>query len=147
MKVIFLDIDGVLNCSKTLERFHGCFGLDKELVVRMNYVKCCVSDLKIVLSSTWRILPENKEEVERHLEIYDTTCKRWFDREHEHHSTRGEEIQEWLNRHPEVEKYVILDDDTDMLPEQLPHFFRTYWDNGLTEEIADSIINRFNYDV
>jgi membrane-bound lytic murein transglycosylase MltF len=39
-----------------------------------------------------------------------------------------------------VERYAILDDDTDMLPEQLPNFFQTTWEEGLTEEIAEKVI-------
>ena len=35
---------------------------------------------------------------------------------------RGEEIQDWLDNHPEVEDYAILDDDSDMLPEQFAKF-------------------------
>lgn len=35
---------------------------------------------------------------------------------------RGEEIAEWLVKHPEVTDYAILDDDSDMLPEQFCKF-------------------------
>lgn len=35
---------------------------------------------------------------------------------------RGTEIQEWLNEHPDVTNYAILDDDADMLPEQFVKF-------------------------
>ena len=35
---------------------------------------------------------------------------------------RGQEIKEWLDDHPEVEDYVILDDDSDMLEDQFEHF-------------------------
>ena len=38
---------------------------------------------------------------------------------------RGEEIKTWLEHHPEVENYVIIDDDSDMLPEQLDNFVHT----------------------
>ncbi len=35
---------------------------------------------------------------------------------------RGDEIKDWLDKHPEVEDYAILDDDSDMLPEQFMKF-------------------------
>lgn len=35
---------------------------------------------------------------------------------------RGSEIQDWLNAHPNVEDYVILDDDSDMLEHQFKKF-------------------------
>lgn len=47
---------------------------------------------------------------------------------------RGDEIQEWLNRHKEVSNYAIIDDDSDMLDEQLPHFVYTHVDNGITAQ-------------
>jgi hypothetical protein len=37
-------------------------------------------------------------------------------------SLRGEEIQEWLDKHPEVEDYAILDDDSDMMDHQFDKF-------------------------
>lgn len=44
---------------------------------------------------------------------------------------RGDEIAEWLSRHPEVTKYAIIDDDSDMLPEQMPHFVHTQAVDGI----------------
>ena len=33
-----------------------------------------------------------------------------------------------------IDKYVIIDDDSDMNTEQLPYFVRTDWFQGITEE-------------
>lgn len=44
---------------------------------------------------------------------------------------RGWQIYEWVERHPEVEGYVIVDDDTDMLPHQAGHFLQTSYEEGL----------------
>lgn len=57
---------------------------------------------------------------------------------------RGHEIQAWLDKHPEVEKYAILDDDSDMLPEQMPNFFKTTFQNGLLEETMYKVIKHLN---
>ena len=59
-------------------------------------------------------------------------------------SIRGDEIQEWLDEHPEVEKYAIIDDDDDMLPEQEENFFQTDFQTGLTDEIAKKVIKHLN---
>lgn len=59
--------------------------------------------------------------------------------ENERRAVRGDEIQAWLDAHPEVTKYAILDDDCDMLPSQLHSFFRTDVAQGLTQEIADRV--------
>lgn len=38
---------------------------------------------------------------------------------------RGHEIQDWIDDHPEITHYVILDDDNDMLQSQRNNFVRT----------------------
>jgi hypothetical protein len=38
---------------------------------------------------------------------------------------RGAEIKAYLVEHPEINYYIIIDDDTDMLPEQSGHFIKT----------------------
>ena len=47
----------------------------------------------------------------------------------------------WILWKYDIEKYAILDDDNDMLPEQMPFFFQTTWAKGLTPEITQKIIN------
>jgi hypothetical protein len=50
--------------------------------------------------------------------------------------TRGHEIQAWLRENP-VSSFIILDDDTDFLPEQMERFVRCNNQVGLTaDEIA-----------
>ena len=48
-----------------------------------------------------------------------------------------EEMQSWLRQHPEVTRYVVLDDDDDCLDE-LP-LFQPSSKTGITEEIAHGI--------
>jgi HAD domain in Swiss Army Knife RNA repair proteins len=50
---------------------------------------------------------------------------------------RCEELQAWLRKHPEVMRYVVLDDDDDCLDE-LP-LFQPSSKTGLTPEIAKGI--------
>ncbi len=139
MKVLFLDIDGVLNSERTahalggfphgfdasnLEKFdHAAIGLIRRLCE-----ECSVS---IVLSSSWRIL-HSTEEVANGLDlpIFDATPGGG--------GHRGTQIKEWLDAHPEITTYAIVDDDSDMLPEQLPHFVHTTCKNGfLLEHYGD----------
>lgn len=75
----------------------------------------------IVVSSSWRV-GGGMETLKRNLSeagaekllplIFDMTS--WHDRREK----RGEEIADWLARKPHRDRYVILDDDSDMLPEQ-----------------------------
>ena len=57
---------------------------------------------------------------------------------------RGLEVQEWLNAHLDVTKYVILDDDADFTVEQKPFFVNTTFKYGLTEILAIKAINILN---
>jgi hypothetical protein len=52
---------------------------------------------------------------------------------------RGLEIQEWLDAHPEVERFVILDDECDMAHLE-PFMVKTKFDCGLTEQDAEKAI-------
>lgn len=93
-----------------------------------------VPGVKIVVSSTWR-LGETPETLAKILHpskivgdaIIDTTPSfRWIKGNQElGKATRGHEIQDWLDRHPEVTHYVIIDDDRDMLDSQRDNFVNT----------------------
>jgi len=59
-------------------------------------------------------------------------------------SQRGDEIEAWLNEHPEVKKFVILDDDNDMR-NLMDHLIQTdFYKKGLTSELADKAIEILN---
>lgn len=57
---------------------------------------------------------------------------------------RGNEIKEWLDEHPEVTNYVIIDDDNDMLDEQYPHLVQTSWYEGINDCNVEKAINILN---
>lgn len=146
MRTIFLDIDGVLNNQETFRNIEsGCTtlkevelkSLDDDLVKKFQRILKSTPDVKVVLSSSWRGSNESIKSIEEKVcELYDITPDIYD-------ALRGEEIQRWLDRHPEVTRYAILDDDDDMLESQLPNFFKTNFDTGLTDEIADHVIKHF----
>lgn len=54
---------------------------------------------------------------------------------------RGKEIAAWLSKYPNpVERYVIIDDDTDMLEDQMANFVKTDPMFGLTVDDCNKII-------
>lgn len=122
MKVIFLDVDGVLNSEHIFKKEHRRYKRTNEVRIDKDLDKRFVRNLKwlvkktgakIVLSSSWRgAVKANKNHhlnkmFERYgLEIYDYTPKINIE--------RGIEIQEWLNHHMDVTNIVILDDEDDM---------------------------------
>lgn len=139
MKVLFLDIDGVVNCAKTVNRHGGYIGIDPFMALLVNRI-CEATGASIVLSSSWRLSEDGKDEVNRHI------FPRFIDVTPYKHGlkSRGSEIKDWLDRHPEVMRYAILDDNSDMLKEQMPNFFKTSWEEGLTEEIVSKVIAHLN---
>ena len=143
MKVLFLDIDGVINNANT-SFTTGLWPLDRFAAFLVGKI-VMHTECKAVLSSSWRNHPDGVDIVGKHITpVLDKTCRSWYDEKTDHHSIRGEEIQKWLDEHPEVERYAILDDDSDMLEEQMPNFFQTTWEEGLTEEIMNKVIKHLN---
>ena len=103
-----------------------------------------IPDLKIVVSSTWRIgntLETMREElrssgIDLNRVIGMTPVFRNLSRE------RGLEIQKWLDDHPEVSEFVIVDDDSDML-HLMPKLVQTDTRLGLMWDKAADILTRF----
>lgn len=112
MKVLFLDIDGVLNTENTRESIphlqKDYTGLDGRLVDR--YLKWLLDkDCEVVLSSDWR----KYEPFQQHL-IENGIV--WLDKTPVFNAHRGMEIAWWLNQHPEVTECAIIDDNCRMKP-------------------------------
>ena len=105
MKVVFLDIDGVLNDAFTTADLMD----DLPKKEHLDCLKAIIdaTDAKIVLSSTWRLFPSARNDVKNALR---NVGLEFIDKTKELRD-RASEIQEWLSRHPEVEKFVILDDE------------------------------------
>lgn len=166
MKVIFLDIDGVLN----LEVYHAAFwDICKRMELKRPDAKRLFKEqmrdeygnlfcplatrklewiiketgAKIVISSSWRSSGlKIMQEMWKHRglagEVIDVTpvAFRLPNLPFADRLERGNEIKNWLEKHPEVEKYVIFDDYNDMLPEQLPYFIQTDEQYGITTNDA-----------
>lgn len=152
MKVIFLDIDGVMNCY--VQGFNWEVRKDRvpmihdDLVERLNRI-VAETGAYLVLSSTWRLASDWHDTMNK-AGITD----RWLGRTPRkprptgasfEWCERGKEIWEWLRRHgsKDVTRFCILDDDSDMLPHQ-KHFKTDILKGGLTEEIAQQVIAYLN---
>lgn len=150
MKVIFLDFDGVLNSAKYLLG-HGDCGVAID-PARMALLKQIVdaTDAKIVLSTSWR------EHWSKDLMNCDSTGMlinrifseyglHIFDKTPELHERRETEIKSWLDAHPEVENFVVLDDSLLSAGYLNGHFIKTsnYFD-GLDETDVQKGIDILN---
>ena len=135
-KVIFLDVDGVLNSRKTFvsKKGKGPWLIDVTFVRRLNRI-LQETGASIVLSSVWRKYEKGRKKVKEYVDFIEWTPQ--------HDSrVRGLEIQLWLDKHPDVTRYAIIDDDADMLEGQ--PLFQTSFDEGLTEEITQKVIDFLN---
>lgn len=195
MKVIFLDIDGVMNSHIFYEERYKMYlrswkhikYILKKPFIKMGLIKpktshnwvtpkdsytfdyqykrlleetctqkwkwlsefCNENDIKICVSSVWKNhfgnekgrIPEWWGEALSKLGFKENT---FVGITGKRKKLRGEEIQEWLNQHDNIEDYAILDDDSDMLDEQFKHFH--HCDNyfGLTPNHLYRINRQFN---
>lgn len=146
IKVLFLDMDGVVNSAENQKQ--GLFKTDFPVDPYMAFLVGKIvldTNCKVVLSSSWRHSRDNVEKINKQMvELLDTTGYEPYDDTRPpgiENCQRGREIKAWLDKHPEVEKYAILDDENDMLPEQQPNFFKTSWQTGITKEIAEAVTN------
>mmetsp|Transcript_88738 Transcript_88738/g.228896 ORF Transcript_88738/g.228896 Transcript_88738/m.228896 type:complete len:476 (-) Transcript_88738:87-1514(-) len=132
--VVFLDVDGVLHSLFGEDLFRDSCCSVLEHIVRL-------TGADIVLSSTWRT------EVAK-INVLNQVLQQWniptiSDRTKELNTPREIEICEWLDRHPEVTRWIVIDDmDLDSAPtlhamRLRGHFVRTCADIGLTWRDAD----------
>src|SRR5580698_4999930 len=127
MKVLFLDIDGVLNCSKTRNPRKFPYVVDRLLLARLQKL-LDRTGAKVVLSSSWRLDPVGLFAAKHWGVPFIGTCP------DKPRSPRCKEILSWLADHPKVTRYAVIDDEDDELDE-LP-LFQPSGKTGLTMDIV-----------
>lgn len=151
IKVVFADFDGVLNShewarrqprgSATMTLDPAAVGLLNQLVLR--------TGAKVVISSTWRLFPEERALVALRAAGFvggvlgQTPDGAFMQGAIYGAVVRGHEIQAWLDETPwfdaVVGSFVILDDDQDMA--HLAHrLVRTNHAVGLTQADVDKAV-------
>ena len=163
-KVIFLDIDGVLNTKwwytqmdrNTPKDQYG-YAFDPKAVANLKkIVEETGSD--IVISSSWKSfgfseLEEMWKDRDLPGKLIGITPNSVSDEllldadidSIELFHIRGEEIKEWLTKHgKQISNYAIIDDMDNMLTEQQSHFVQTNPEVGITKEDAGKTIAILN---
>ena len=140
MKVIFLDIDGVLNCatskSRCIDDVCGVIhGIDSDKVKRLAKI-VEATGAKIILSSDWKDgwskyytsqKPSHAKYLDNHLyKKGKLTIKDKTPNTHKGSWFRGSEILAYLRMHQDIENYVILDD--------------TFFDDFANKEIEEHLV-------
>ena len=111
MKVIFLDVDGVLNSDEYFDKIKNLNidGIQSEIdVEKIKLLNIAINEtkVKIVLTSSWRYT-RNAQELRKLLSEYgiSTDSTPFIQNE------RGLEIKQYLSEHLDVEDFVIVDDE------------------------------------
>lgn len=110
---VFLDIDGVLNTKTTCERTpDGYRGVDEARIDILAKVIKKYESVDLILSSDWKDMNIDDDDYlylisklkKYGLELAGKTVDNW--------NNRGEGIIRYLKEHPEIDEFVILDDNT-----------------------------------
>lgn len=157
MKVVFLDIDGVLNSNDWYVKTREIDGqdsgdIDPEAIKLVNQI-IEKTGAKVIMSSSWRV-------------AYDSSCARLYEKglipniiigktPNFTHFCPSDSIRETLCRGNEIKyildtenitQYVILDDDQDMLYSQKDNFIHIDFMHGITKENVEQAIKILNND-
>lgn len=157
MKVIFLDMDGVINnftlrnwvCLPMKKKGGGYTQLSNWGATNIDpFLKlmewCYDNEINIVISSTWRFGMT--------VELFNEYFDKYFFRNDmpkvvglteirvEPWMHRGYEIEDYINKH-NITQYLCLDDDVNDILERIPkeHVYRTDNAVGLTQKDVDNI--------
>ena len=149
-KVLFLDIDGVLNTQKTVLLYGTVYARTPRAAKLLDpYASVFLQRLtqhgiQIVLSSTWRLGIRSPKELAEVFDfpVCDVTPSWLFPQ-----AIRGDEVQAWLDEPPQTTHYCIVDDDCDFLSHQLPFFVQTQDQEGLTFAAMTQICKVLGFDI
>lgn len=170
MKVIFLDVDGVLNDEQTYKKERtpeGYAGVENRFIKNLKYI-VDKTGAEIVLSSDWReewhhngIHGKDMFYLIDKLKKFDLVIS---DKTPGHikgkgYSGRGQEIIKYLKSHKKITEYVVLDDNDffdfsdapikdhvtiTVTPDELHSGFG--YSSGLTRELAEKAVEILNHE-
>lgn len=126
MKIIFLDIDGVLASYLNMRR------IDKN---GPSFIKGAVESLNILIelsgadvciSSAWRV-GKSTAQLQEILNARGVKCNVvGKTKPSTGNSSRGDEIKDWLDSHTEYNEYIIIDDEMTDIIGTIPYNWKTH---------------------
>lgn len=164
MKIIFLDIDGVLNTERYLRVQVQKFGYKDLATMQYNFDPVALNNLKeiietinanIVISSTWRLNRDNNEsskewsELIRNLDSVGIGDKvigiTPIVTDSKNMPVRWLEIKRWLQENTDIniEEFIIIDDEWEMGEYTETNFARCWSYSGLTSEVKEKVLSMF----
>ena len=157
MKLIFLDVDGVLNNTQNIKKYRFFFRGKRRLLVDVKPFYCFKKllkeieknkmDVRIVISSSWRVgsIPADWKKLFKH---YFNNGEIVIGRTPYLYKDRGIEILELLEIAKEkgdiIDDYIVLDDDIEDIINHIPNnkvikINRRY---GLTSSDTEQILKK-----
>lgn len=166
MKIIFLDVDGVLNNLEDVLHNRDIENPEQPQDKYLKLIKEIVNrtGAEIVISSGWRLTTEGLQEVIdalyrynisirgvtpegvllNTLQAFGINVKPKLTDSHLGDITvidRGAEIAIWLKKHPEYTEFLILDDEIHDIKDYFPNnYIKTDINKGLLEEHVEQAI-------
>ncbi len=144
--IVFLDIDGVLNSTESAIRLGTYKRLCQRAVANLNLVTL-TTQAEIVVSSSWRIIHDlarlrvllseagvkaRVRDVTPQLVSVQGSGGLYLSR------PRRDEIRAWLDAHPDVDRWVVLDDSSDAGPDR---YVQPDFAVGMSAEDAQAAIS------
>lgn len=151
MKIIFLDIDGVLN-------YNGSQFISEDCLNNLRYI-VKETNAKIVIISTWRVcldeeymkkyIKKTNSDLEYYKQLFSEVFSnelKWIDIAPDLAEKRSEEVTLWLKEHKNIDSFVIIDDFNCDYDINYPNNWirPSYWIKGLTKELAENAIKILN---
>ena len=148
MKVIFLDIDGVLNSQQYQSRIDhedaGIYNMLDPEKLKLLQTLVEQTGAGIVLSSSWRESFADMEPLDsvakNFLSAFNKYSLSFYDMTPLLSGHRDEEIRQWLSEHTEINAFVILDDEHYDWKELEARWVKTSYYVGLVEKDVQEAI-------
>lgn len=159
MRLLFLDIDGVLTSRQSNTFIFECPGdnyhFDYYCLNCLNYLLEKIPDLKIVISSSWKNYPDNhimisRRNGEQYKSLIPQLYKLFGEKiiskatSQSPESNKYDDICDFLNKNSDIVDFVVLDDDpTQGLEGFGEQFIQTSRTTGLTLQDCNKIVEYF----
>ena len=143
MKVLFLDIDGVVCLHKDKDWDNEEEIFDAACCRKLQEI-VSATGCKLVLSSSWRLFPESIRSMFRQLKPFGITRENFLGRT-PLRGERGDEIMAYLKKRPQIEMFVAVDDErfySRAFPQD--RLILTKPESGITEIIKEACIRKLN---
>jgi len=139
MKIIFLDIDGVLCTDRSHMAYKGPRSSYMQHLdpVGVKLVESLQEETgaEIVISSSWSEFHDMQSMLAILMNAgfsFPNFHNNWKTIKNHKYSNRGEEIAMWEKMHGTPESYVIIDDDDRLLERQKPYWIECNMNDGLS---------------